>query len=260
MKYFVCSDIHSFYSPMIKALDEKGYDKDNPQHCLIILGDLFDRGDETLKVIDFIRSIPEERLILIRGNHEWFLLKLLERRLAIPADIKNGTVKTLAAVLKTDDDHARLKIFNEEVAVLKEKYEYFKFLLEIIDREVQYYELGDKIFVHGWIPTDFTDEGPRPLENWREAYGYQWYDASCLNGMYQAKQGCIIDGKTIFCGHWHTSYGNVRREKPGLTDAEYSKLEFENDKTFGIFSDEGITALDSCITFTNRMNVYVFEE
>lgn len=98
MKYFVCSDIHSFYSPMIKALNEKGYDKKNPNHCLIVLGDLFDRGEETIELIDYIKSIPEDRIILIRGNHENSLLKLLKNKFASLSDKHNCTVKTLAAV------------------------------------------------------------------------------------------------------------------------------------------------------------------
>ena len=80
MKYFIVSDIHSFYAPLKKALDEAGYDLSNPNHTLVVLGDVFDRGPDTLKVYDFLANmVPSERLILVRGNHERLMLDLIRR-------------------------------------------------------------------------------------------------------------------------------------------------------------------------------------
>ena len=42
--YFVCSDIHGFYKEWVKSLKEAGFNKNNPEHILIVLGDIFDRG------------------------------------------------------------------------------------------------------------------------------------------------------------------------------------------------------------------------
>ena len=67
-KYFVSSDIHSFYTPFIKELIKTGFDLNNEEHILIICGDLFDRSDESLKIYEFIKSLPKERRILIRGE------------------------------------------------------------------------------------------------------------------------------------------------------------------------------------------------
>ena len=44
MKYYVTADIHGFYPEFHKALDEAGYFTDPEPHKLIILGDIFDRG------------------------------------------------------------------------------------------------------------------------------------------------------------------------------------------------------------------------
>ena len=35
MKYFVCSDIHGFYTEWMTALKNSGFDKDNPEHKII---------------------------------------------------------------------------------------------------------------------------------------------------------------------------------------------------------------------------------
>ena len=55
MKYFVTADSHGFFSLMHNTLLEKGFDEDNPNHKLIVCGNLMDRGKEAH---------------LVRGNHE----------------------------------------------------------------------------------------------------------------------------------------------------------------------------------------------
>ena len=44
MRYYVISDVHSFYSESVQALSEKGFFEDKSPHKLIVCGDLFDRG------------------------------------------------------------------------------------------------------------------------------------------------------------------------------------------------------------------------
>ena len=71
MKYYVVADVHGFYSELITALTEKGFFKDESPHKLIVCGDLFDRGQEAVKLQDFIVDLMrKDEVILIRGNHE----------------------------------------------------------------------------------------------------------------------------------------------------------------------------------------------
>ena len=78
-KYFIVADIHSFYTEMIKALEEKGWDINNPDHIFVSLGDLLDRGNEPMECLKFVNSIPRDRKILIRGNHEDLIEECLDR-------------------------------------------------------------------------------------------------------------------------------------------------------------------------------------
>ena len=71
MRFFVVSDIHSFYEPLIKALDGAGFDASNPDHWLVVCGDCFDRGPDSGLVLQFLMTL--ERKILIKGNHDSFL-------------------------------------------------------------------------------------------------------------------------------------------------------------------------------------------
>ena len=48
-KFFCISDIHSFYEPMIEALNNAGFNPENPEHILVVCGDVFDRGPNSAK-------------------------------------------------------------------------------------------------------------------------------------------------------------------------------------------------------------------
>lgn len=109
--YFVSSDIHSFYDEWMLALSNAGFEKNNSNHILIICGDIFDRGPKSYEVYKFIKSLPPERRILIKGNHEQIILNIVDvfnyykSKMIIPppfslgyfdrSDFSNGTVGTL---------------------------------------------------------------------------------------------------------------------------------------------------------------------
>ena len=59
MKYYITADVHGFYTKFHKALDEAGYFTDPEPHKLIILGDIFDRGQEAVEMQRFILSLLE---------------------------------------------------------------------------------------------------------------------------------------------------------------------------------------------------------
>ena len=77
MKLFVTSDIHSFYEPFIKALDEAGFDPNNEEHWLIVCGDCFDRGPDSEKLLHFLMQL--ERKVLVKGNHDILFEALCDR-------------------------------------------------------------------------------------------------------------------------------------------------------------------------------------
>lgn len=78
MRYYVISDIHSFYTKLKKTLTEAGFFEDKDPHKLIVCGDLFDRGSEPKELQEFILDLMEkDQVILIRGNHEDIMLDLV---------------------------------------------------------------------------------------------------------------------------------------------------------------------------------------
>lgn len=246
-KYFVCSDVHSFFDILQKALEKKGFDRDNKEHILIVCGDLFDRGKQAKELLEYLTQLKEEnRLILIAGNHEWLMEDLLYElewhQNPSYHHYTNGTIDTLAQLTGTDAFDILGGFYNfDEIWLDLEKYH------NLVWDCKNYYEIGNYIFVHGWIPHI------RDYNELKEVSEEGWEKASWSNGMEEWHNGWIFKGKTIVCGHWHTSFGNYRYHGKGSG-------EFEKDSDFGIFEDEGIIALDACTAHSKKMNILVINE
>lgn len=287
MKYFVISDIHSFYDEMMCALKEHGYNKKNKNHTLIVCGDIFDRGKKPLQVYRFLKSIPKSRRILIRGNHEYLLRDLYMKKFPSEHDYSNGTYDTLAYLSgelsneefrirqvfdralsdpKIEDFSKLWDNYREEDKKRRDRIFYNNKAEEIINwifskDWVDYYEINEYIFVHAFIPVKLNDNMPmyytcnRKFEyraDWRDASNSDWKIATwgCPWKMY--KDGLNQTGKTIICGHWHTSdFWNE------LDEFDLPRNEcpiYKSDK------NPGIIGIDGCVALTKNVNVYVIDK
>lgn len=96
MKTIVTSDIHGCCTEL-KALLVKCALKE-AEDRLVILGDLFDRGRECCEVFLYLRALKErmgERLILVRGNHDQFLIDAAKNPDTVRLWYLNGGQKTV---------------------------------------------------------------------------------------------------------------------------------------------------------------------
>lgn len=250
-KFFVVSDIHSYYTPLKKALDEKGFDPNDNNHWLIVCGDAFDRGHESTKVLNFLMNL--ERKVLIRGNHEDLLEECCKRGFPYSNDKSNGTTRTIqdiSNILSAYD-------FSNACDSTYNKTSRYRELL------VNYFETKNFIFVHGWIPCEkFTDEPSQPWwqigktfeynPDWRNCNEAEWESARWINGIQRGYIDKIIEpSKTIVCGHWHCSHGH---RLAGHCGDEFKEAMWEP------FWAEGIIAIDRCTAFTCEVNVLVLED
>lgn len=96
MTIFTVSDIHSFYTPMKKALDEAGFEPGDPNSLLVVCGDLFDRGNESQRVLDYMLSVPNK--VLVKGNHSTLFQDFIERGYPLSYDWHNGTADTILSL------------------------------------------------------------------------------------------------------------------------------------------------------------------
>lgn len=256
-KYFVVADVHGFYDEMMTALDNAGYDMNNPDHIFVSLGDAFDRGRQAIEMLEFLTAIPKENRIFIVGNHELLMDEAIHRGGFLYHDITNGTKETAYQLINeyTDQDVC-IGMINDA-----QWNEYFR-------NCVFYAEVGDNIFVHGWIPCDIypTYYRDRYIYNpgWRDAPIYEWKEATWRNGMEAWHMGVREPGKTIWCGHWHTSWGHAHIHYEGVEFINKEEYDYE---AFGItpivhyepFEDEGICAMDACTVVSHIVNCKTIE-
>lgn len=246
MKFFVISDIHSFFTPMIAALDKAGFDKNNPNHTLIVCGDSFDRGMQSVEVLEYLDSL--ERKVLIKGNHDDLMMELLNGRIPKPTDTHNGTTETIFQL----GYKAGTTKFADYCSEARKKY------VPFYNQMVNYFETANYIFVHSWIPT----KNPRDCihspdlsatafdKNWRNADEKRWKAARWVNPFAFALAG-LKPEKTIVFGHWHTSWPRARLE---------GGLEYTGKADFSIYYGDGYIGLDAMTAYSGKVNVLVVED
>lgn len=253
-KLFVVSDVHSFYSELKVALNKAGFDRDNENHWLIVCGDAFDRGDESIEMLHFLMGL--ERKVLVKGNHDTLLEKCCIRGYYYGHDISNGTTKTIYDIGNGGAGNPFDKCC--ELTLMKTQ--------AYRDSLVNYFETKNYVFVHGWIPCEGYDANSKPwwqsgksyryIPDWRDCNDVEWDSAQWTNGVARAKEGIIEPGKTIVCGHWHCSWGHMIDSQ--ATDNWIS--EYEEDAIWEPYYTEGCIAIDRCTAFTKEVNVLVLED
>lgn len=287
-RYFISSDVHSFFDEWQEAILKSGFDINNEEHIIVILGDIFDRGTKPLEVYRFLKTLPKERRILIRGNHEILLRDLVKRGFAESHDRHNGTIDTLYYLQELPNEREHVHEFYREISICDAKYnspEYNQIQLkyenqrrsiwsglvkEILDwiysdEWINYWETSNYIFVHSWIPLrkyiDFekslsygyiVKNGPDTYrEDWRNATQSEWEDATWGCPWKNAKAKLNQTEKTIVCGHWHTSdfFNNLTKQKKELKDCPIFK-----SKRYKLIG------LDACTVISHKVNCFVLNE
>jgi serine/threonine protein phosphatase 1 len=279
VKYFCISDIHSYYSAMLSALISKGFDIENSNHKVIICGDAFDRGDDTVKVFEFMKKLQsQDRLIYIKGNHEELLFdcinEMLNNKTPGSHHFHNKKVKTICMLCGQNEWIAYAPQSPDIRELIKEKTsEVTKF---IEDNAVNFFELGNKIFVHSWIPCkikgndctwnpvyekpyDWYNQDKVSLdEKAQKLYNSEWSSARWGNPFLMWKNKLYPEGKCIVFGHYHCSYGHSHLD---MKCKEWPQVNQKNwTDCFKPWIKENAIGIDSCVAFSGFLNCLVFDE
>lgn len=252
MKYFIVSDIHSFCSELKSALWKAGFNKRNKDHTLIVCGDVFDRGSETVELYKFLTSIPKKRCILIKGNHELLYEELLEKSFPESHDFSNHTVDTFCQIAGYDLEILTPKYWRKFDDVLHERIRqaWQEILTEVkqspitawlqSDRWKYWHEVGNYIFVHSFIPLKNLDHMPAYyIYNRKFGYFKDWRETANNFELEDATWGCpyqqyidgyfkeeAANGKVLVCGHWVVT--DFRQHINNKWSDDTSVYKFEN--------------------------------
>lgn len=250
-KIFAVSDIHGFYTEMIESLKESGYDEDNPEHLLIVCGDKFDRGKESVKVFQYLKRLMDKnKAIILRGNHLAFIENFLEGSNDPFNYINNGLNETIADFWHrtapfeswcTLEGNCELSVENyskwAEITRKDINKEYPE-LLPWIKSLPYYYETENYIFTHGMIDGQCYD-WHNPNISWYEC---TWAKPKDFNNSIVNTDKKVVVGH-INCGLLRSLYG-------------YD----ENDNSIFERPDGKVIGLDTCTVLTHKVNVLVLED
>ncbi|WP_257349126.1 bis(5'-nucleosyl)-tetraphosphatase PrpE [Pseudalkalibacillus decolorationis] len=150
MNYDVIGDIHGCYDELINLINELGYSRDQngilnhqDNRKLVFLGDLTDRGPESLKVVHFVYELLENEVALYTpGNH---CDKLYRYFCGRDVQIRHG--------LETTVDEFKALSSNEQVTVASK----FK---KMVEEAALYLQLADNqlIIAHAGIREEFIGQ------------------------------------------------------------------------------------------------------
>ena len=211
------SDIHGYFQLLEKLMQLVQYD---PRYDdLIVCGDCIDRGPDSFKVIDwFLPGHPGQHAIVLKGNHEVGLEKLLKGEIA-PSNYCNdfmGGSRTLQSYLTASDlelvKHldfiGRLKLYHIQEGYLfvhagVSPHQHISYQSEedVTLEQAKYYlkegHLRQKeIVVFGHTPTNFIR---RQRKEVIPKNSYVWYDRVYRNkigidcGNPEQKRLCCLD-------------------------------------------------------------------
>ncbi|MDV9723564.1 fructose-bisphosphatase class III [Clostridioides difficile] len=167
------SDLHGMYDKFISMLEQINF---NSNDHLYILGDVLDRGDKSLEIIDYIRN--HKNITLLKGNHE----------LMFQESWRDTNNRYLWFYNGGDDTFYKLK--NKKFEYEESFYKYIKNLpyLEIID---------NFILVHAglYLPNNYENLSIEQIIELQEEDICVW-DRTILNTNKHIKGYTIIIGYT----------------------------------------------------------------
>ena len=263
-KIFACSDIHGHYKEMIDALNKAGFDENKDNHLLIVLGDIFDRGSESLLVYKYLKKLTDKnKAIVLRGNHDTMFIEYLDGTSLSPFNyLHNGTNETFADFLHCTAPFESWCLIEMNANIItngdfvnwlgvarKQINTEYPELYDWLIHRPFYYETKNYIFTHGAIDTE--------VEDWHipkcTKFGcIGWEALTWDDGSFFGKSIKNTD-KTIVIGHFGTEH---LRNKYRIPQARHIGSQFDILKR----KDGRVIAIDGTTVASKKVNVLVIDD
>lgn len=219
------SDLHGCYDRFLQMLELINYSENDN---LIIVGDIVDRGTDSVKLLQDLMTRKNTRLLM--GNHEWFMRETI-KRLPIDVTLDNINEHLNENVIITNDnineyrtEHRYMNwtynggksTFNEYLNLsVTERSDVIKFL----DSLLYYYELtieNQKYMLVHSVPVGFEKE--KSMED------YDQFDLLFNRIEKEEWNGGFYEDKILIVGHTPTFF----------IDEKYAGKIYSNDKILNI--------------------------
>ncbi|MED4852180.1 metallophosphoesterase family protein [Caldifermentibacillus hisashii] len=214
--YYVFSDVHGCYNEMKELL--KLWDRQNEQ--LIFLGDMVDRGYNSLGVIKAMMNLKKQygnQVVILKGNHDemfidWLYLDPFNRSI----HYFNGLHQTIKSFYQLDK-----KKFQKDTRKQRADYIIKKFpdIVLFIKELPLYYETENCIFVHAGIDLKNTQ--------WKEdKQSLLWIREEFFHSPIKSK-------KRIFFGHTPTQFLTSNKSNDIWVSKNGDKVGIDGGCVFG---------------------------
>lgn len=261
-KYFICSDIHSDYNALMNAIKENGFDINNDNHILVVAGDIFDRGEDSVKVYEYLKNLTDiNRAIVLAGNHHEMFIDFLEHNnmylcafnyrnnglRATVEDFLHQTAPWEMYIMFHFDEETQRKTTNDEWnkawcdfvrTSAQEINEEYPDLLPWLKNLPDYLELKHNVITHGMID-GYAVDWHYPTKGWKDCHWAKPVDAAFLKN---------VTGKHIYLGHIDSDTIRDTFHLPKDNYSLYTRPEGD------------VTYLDSCTILTHHLNMVVVED
>lgn len=267
MKYFCISDIHAHYTEAFNALSDAGFDYDNDNHKLIVVGDITDRGPEALEVLEWLKELTDkDKAIVLKGNHDNFLIKFFKND-NILFDWENNGLNTTIDDLdhRTNSFQTYCLLFDKPFdyetfcewqrvtsATIQKEYPWIRKWMESFP---DYYETKNYIFTHGII--DCRGDNDWHSSNMSKYHYHGW----AANRWVSPEDYLYFTNKTnkhLVVGHLNASL--MRYVFENKTTEGYEYKEYYPDNEIYYNKDIDTYFLDTCTIATKKVNVLVIED
>ncbi|WP_274307207.1 metallophosphoesterase family protein [Solibacillus daqui] len=149
---FVVSDIHGHYKQFEELLTYW-----NQEDVLVILGDLIDRGPQSLQVIEKVIELKQsygDNVVFVKGNHEDMLLNFLNNPMEMQEHYyKNGGKETMQNLLVLLPAYIMEQPYILQANEIKEHY---KSQLAFLKLAPVYKIIGNVLFTHAGFNSEFA--------------------------------------------------------------------------------------------------------
>lgn len=149
---FIVSDIHGHIKQFEELLTYW-----NQEDTLVILGDLIDRGPDSLKVIEKVIELKqtyEDKVIFVKGNHEEMLLNFLNNPIEKQEHYyKNGGQETMQSLLVHLPNDIADQTYTEQANEIKQHYQA---QLAFLESAPTFQIIGNVLCTHAGFNSEFA--------------------------------------------------------------------------------------------------------
>ena len=207
-RVYAVGDVHGrldLLQALIAAIDADDAARSAAQTCVILLGDLIDRGPDSAGVIAAARVWARQRLVrILLGNHEEMLLDALDSDEVMRQFLRYGGRETILSYLSEPETYHRADLAAAralmEAAIPDEDLDFIRSFEDSI-------AIGDYLFVHAGVHPDAAMDKQRPGD-------LRWIREPFLSHRNSF-------GPVVVHGHTITDQPEVRHNRIGIDTGAY---------------------------------------